>query len=85
MSRDEVLARVRALIEDVFGVDEAEVEPDSTPGDLGLDSLDVEALWLEIEDRFGITVDDEATPGLRTVQDVANYVYERLGKERASA
>ena len=47
--------------------------------DLSADSLDVAELLIEIEAAFGVTVPDEDVPGLKTVQDIVDYVESRQG------
>jgi len=42
--------------------------------DLGADSLDVVELLMAVEETFGVSVPDEDVPGLKTVQDIADYV-----------
>lgn len=42
--------------------------------DLGADSLDVVELCLAFEDEFGVHIDDEDLPGIRTIGDVLNYI-----------
>ena len=47
--------------------------------DLGADSLDVVELLMAIEETFGVTVPDEDVPGLKTIQDIVNYVEANQG------
>jgi acyl carrier protein len=47
-------------------------------GDLKLDSLSVVEFVLRLEDHFGIEVPDEATEGIRTVEDAVRKVEELL-------
>jgi len=42
--------------------------------DLGADSLDVVELLMAIEETFGVTVPDEDVTGLKTVQNIVDYV-----------
>ena len=42
--------------------------------DLGADSLDVVELLMNIEEKYGVTVPDEAVMGIKTVEDLAAYV-----------
>ena len=45
--------------------------------DLGVDSLDLVAIYLRVQDRYGVDVDDDDVAGLRTVGDLASYVAHR--------
>ena len=61
---------------------------DATPlfdGGLGLDSIDVLELVLEIERSFGVAVTDEETgmKVLRSVDTIAEYIVSQGGKEPA--
>ena len=42
--------------------------------DLGADSLDVVELLMNIEEKYDVTVPDEAVMGIKTVEDLAAYV-----------
>lgn len=42
--------------------------------DLGADSLDLVEMLLTMEDNFGITVSDEETENIATVQDIVNLI-----------
>jgi len=46
--------------------------------DLGVDSLDLVGLFLEIQDRYDIAVNEDDVPGLQRVSDLASYVARRL-------
>jgi acyl carrier protein len=42
--------------------------------DLGIDSLDLVGVILEIQDRFGIVIDEDAVPHLCRVADLAAHL-----------
>jgi acyl carrier protein len=42
--------------------------------DLGADSLDVVELVMSLEDEFDIEVPDEVVEGMRTIDDIEQYV-----------
>ena len=72
----ELTGRVRTLVADQLGVDLAEITPDaSILDDLGADSLDVVELVMSLEDAFDIEVPDEEVEGMRTVDDIQQYVH----------
>ena len=69
--------RIRTIVSEQFGVNMAEVTPDSNIlDDLGADSLDVVELVMTLEDEFDIEVPDEAAEAIRTIADVERYVAE---------
>ena len=45
--------------------------------DLGADSANVMVLIMEVEDQFGIMVEDDAIMTLKTVDDVVKYIDSR--------
>jgi acyl carrier protein len=62
---------VRHVIVEQLGVLEAQVTPQATiEGDLGADSLDKVEILLAMEDRFGVSVSDEAAERVSTVEDL---------------
>lgn len=72
-------ARVKAIIVEKLGVDEAEVTPEATfTNDLGADSLDTVELVMELEKEFNIAIPDEDSEKIVTVQDAINYIKERI-------
>lgn len=72
--------RVRKIIADYNGMIPAVVQPSSTLDGLGLDSLDVVKLSMEIEDEFGIEIPTDQLDNWTTVGDVILYL-DRLQKE----
>jgi acyl carrier protein len=45
--------------------------------DLGVDSLDLVGMFLEIQDQYDISVDEDDVPSLQRVGDLASYVAQR--------
>lgn len=73
----EIESRVKAIIVDKLGVDEAEVvETASFTNDLGADSLDTVELIMEFEKEFGINIPDDKAEKIGTVADAINYIKE---------
>ena len=72
MSTFETIAKLVAEAKDV---DAATIKPEMTFADLGLDSLDVAELVMNMEDELNVTI--EISPLLKTVQDVVNLVEEQ--------
>ncbi len=48
--------------------------------ELGLDSLDVVELLLQLEEEYGITFDDVDMSGIVTVKDLLNAIEKQLNK-----
>ena len=71
----EIADRVKAIIVDKLGVDEALVtETASFTTDLGADSLDTVELIMEFEKEFGITIPDDQAEKIGTVGDAIAYI-----------
>lgn len=72
--------RVKQIIVEQLGVDEAEVTPSASfVDDLGADSLDTVELVMAFEEAFDLEIPDEDAEKIRTVQDAINYI-EQHGK-----
>ena len=73
--------KVKQIIVEQLGVDEAEVTPSASfVDDLGADSLGLVELVLAFEEAFEIDIPDEDTEKIRTVQDAIDYI-ERNAKK----
>ena len=71
----EIEAKVRAIIVDKLGVDDAEVKPEASfTNDLGADSLDTVELIMEFEKEFGLSIPDDKAEKIVTVGDAINYI-----------
>jgi acyl carrier protein len=67
--------RVKQIIVEQLGVDEAEVTPKSSfVDDLGADSLDTVELVMAFEEAFDVEIPDEDAEKIRTVQDAVSYI-----------
>ena len=67
--------RVKQIIVEQLGVDEAEVTPTASfVDDLGADSLDQVELVMAFEVAFGIEVPDEDAEKMTTVKDAVEYI-----------
>jgi acyl carrier protein len=67
--------RVKKIIVEQLGVDEAEVTPEaSITDDLGADSLDQVELVMAFETEFNIDIPDEEAEKIKTVGDAVTRV-----------
>mgnify|MGYP003462816481 FL=1 len=68
-------SKVKAIIVDKLGVVESQVTPEASfTADLNADSLDTVELIMEFEKEFGISIPDEDTQNINTVNDVIEYI-----------
>ena len=67
--------KVKQIIVEQLGVDEAQVDPTASfVDDLGADSLDIVELVMALEEEYEMEISDEDAEKIRTVQDVVNYI-----------
>jgi acyl carrier protein len=67
--------RVKQIIVEQLGVDEAEVTAKASfVDDLGADSLDTVELVMAFEEAFEVEIPDEEAEKIRTVQDAVSYI-----------
>ena len=71
----DIESKVKAIIVDKLGVDEAEVNPAASfTNDLGADSLDTVELIMEFEKEFNISIPDDKAEKIGTVGDAIAYI-----------
>ena len=71
----EIESKLKAIIVDKLGVDEAEVVATASfTNDLGADSLDTVELIMEFEKEFGINIPDDQAEKITTVGDAISYI-----------
>jgi acyl carrier protein len=77
-NKEQILEKMKAIIVDQLGVDEADVTLESNfIEDLGADSLDIVELIMALEEEFEIEVPDEDAEKLTTVESAINYILAR--------
>ena len=70
-----VAEKVKQIVSEQLGVDEAEVTPTASfVDDLGADSLDTVELVMAFEEAFDLEIPDEEAEKIRTVQDAISYI-----------
>ena len=75
----EVQDKIKQIIVDELGVDEAEVTENARfIEDLGADSLDLVELVMRFEEEFDIEIPDEAAEKMQKVGDAIQYRKEHL-------
>ena len=78
VSEETVLSEIKRVVEGELKLAAAITPQSRLVEDLGLDSLTMTTLAVELEDRFRVILSDDAA-SLRTVSELAKYVAERAG------
>ena len=74
MSED-VSSKVKKIVADHLGIDEAKVTEDSSfIDDLGADSLDTVELVMAFEEEFECEIPDDAAEKIQTVKDAIDFI-----------
>ncbi|HTZ98233.1 MAG TPA: acyl carrier protein [Terriglobales bacterium] len=82
-AKSEHAEKVKQLISEQLGVDEADITPNAHfIEDLGADSLDQVELVMAIEGAFDLEVSDEDTEKMLTVQSAIDYVDRHAKRKR---
>jgi acyl carrier protein len=75
ITRDELIAGIAEIIEEVTGIEPSEVTVEkSFVDDLDIDSLSMVEIAVQTEDKYGVKIPDDDLAGLRTVGDVVGYL-----------
>lgn len=78
---ENIEARVKKIVAEQLGVNEAEVKIESSfVDDLGADSLDTVELVMALEEEFECEIPDEDAEKITTVQQAIDYVNAHLNK-----
>lgn len=74
----DVEARVKEIIMNKLGVDDAQVTSEASfTNDLGADSLDTVELVMEFEKAFNLQIPDEDAEKISTVGDAVRYLQQK--------
>lgn len=75
MEQNEVYNKVKAIIVDLLGVDEAKITSEARfREDLEADSLDLVELIMKFEDEFGGEISDKEAQEIKTVGQAVEYL-----------
>lgn len=76
----DVAQKVKAAVAEQLGINADDIKDDASfMDDLGADSLDLVELVMSFENEFGITIPDEDSAQLTTVQSAIDYVQSKIG------
>ena len=78
MTREEILAKVKAVVAEKLNVGEDQVTTDAKfVEDLGADSLDQVELIMAMEDEFELKIPEEEAEKLDTVGSAVDYIVDK--------
>lgn len=79
METEEIFEKLKTVIVEQLGIDEANVRMESSfLDDLGADSLDIVEFIMALEEEFGLEIPDEDVEKIVTVKDVVEYISENI-------
>ena len=72
---EEISSKVKKIVADHLGIDEAKVtEESSFIDDLGADSLDTVELVMAFEEEFSIEIPDDVAEKITTIKDAIGHI-----------
>jgi acyl carrier protein len=77
-TKDELRGQCRRIIVETSGIDPRTLTVQTRVADLGLDGVGVIELAMAIEDAFDLEVPEADIDRLKTLQDIIDYVAQRL-------
>ena len=81
MDREEILDRLKALIHERFGVDPAALNGSTTQAEIGIDSLLMVDMMLDVETELGFTFESMDLPRNPTLDTIVDLVQRNLAKQ----
>jgi acyl carrier protein len=72
----DTFSRLKTLLEN-RGIKTGQLTENSTLKDIGIDSLDLVEVLLELEKQLNVTFSDDELLGCRSISDVVNLVAEK--------
>jgi acyl carrier protein len=64
-------------------IDRALLKREATLADLGISSLDVITMLFELEERYGVVIEESEMPQMTTLGEMVDFLLERLNAEAA--
>jgi len=78
--KDQILADMADIVNDITGVDQSEVTLEkSFVDDLDVDSLSMVEIIYACDEKFGVEIPDEEAENIKIVGDAVNYIIEHQG------
>lgn len=74
MAQDDLIDDIATVLASMAGIDPADVTPEKSFDDLGIDSMTMLEAVVSLEDRFGVLVPDDTWSRFSTVGDLADHL-----------
>lgn len=71
-----VFEKIKGVIASQLGIEEDEIQLETSFEDLGVDSLDLFQIIIELEEQFSVQIEDAES--IKTVEDAVKYIEERV-------
>ncbi|HAF10111.1 MAG TPA: acyl carrier protein [Chloroflexi bacterium] len=79
MADQKMYERLKKIVVEQLGVDEADVKPEASfVDDLNADSLDLVELIMSLEEEFGMEISDDDAEKIKSVGDAQEYIEEHV-------
>jgi len=79
LADEKMYERLKKIVVEQLGVDEADVKPEASfVDDLNADSLDLVELIMSLEEEFGVEISDEDAEKIKSVGDAQEYIEEHV-------
>jgi acyl carrier protein len=84
ISRDQLLTKIKTVLVDRFGLDLARLDEQSKLRDLGVDSMHVVEIMLDLEDDLGIKLEGLSMPPNPSLANVVDTLADSLSVRTTS-
>ena len=72
-----VFEKIKEIIIDELGIDESKITMDARfREDLGADSLDAVEIIMQIEEEFGVEINEDVIQDMKVIGDIVKYIEE---------
>ncbi|MTK11734.1 MAG: acyl carrier protein [Clostridiaceae bacterium] len=71
-----VFEKIRRIMAEQLGLNEEDITIDTSFKELGIDSLDLFQIIIEIEEEFGVQIEDAES--IKTVDEAVNFVEKKI-------
>jgi acyl carrier protein len=72
------------LIAEEAIVDKEKLKRDATIADIGISSLDVITMLFELEERYGVVIEESDMPKMETLGEMIDFLLARINAEAAA-